>query len=217
MVTILHRAVVTVGFLKPRSFGRSDPCRQPRMLQSAALFLVSADTGEIHTVTLPKPMGIILEEVDESDPTAGVMVKELDPAGAAAAASKVGDVDLCLRDVILEVNGASCADEEFDDVMERIVTSPGSEVTLTLGRPAKAVAVRCPNGICVAANPGEYLGEIAQLAGARIQYSCMSGSCATCEQSMLTDDGDQRYVRPCVARVPKGPKAVVLVPTDRYA
>ena len=160
-----------------------------------------------HKVTIPKPMGLILEEIDEQDPYKGVVIAKVNPEGNAAAACKSG-LDLCIRDKILAVNDEPCADSTFEVVMERIASSPGDIVSLKLGRILGSVAVRWPNGVCVAATPGEYLGNIADDALFRIQYSCTSGSCGTCEHRIRNENGDARFVRPCVARVPKGSASI---------
>jgi len=159
-----------------------------------------------HTVELFKPMGIILEEVDLNDPLAGVMIQRIDPNGQTAQACRSGnnDIDICIGDLILAVNGQSCRNLPFEDVMDRIIATETDTVVLTLGRPDDTVVVQWPNGVSIGSKAGTCLGEVADDAEwYEISYSCRSGGCGTCEQ-MITENGGSRtrYVRPCVARVP---------------
>jgi len=49
-----------------------------------------------------------------------------------------------------------------------------------------------------------------------IKYSCSSGSCGTCEQQIILTSGETRYVRPCMARVPRGEASIRVTKSDRY-
>lgn len=185
------------------------------------------------TVRLQKPMGIIIEEANEpslDDDTAlasysdgdktggisgGVIIKSIDPNGSTAAACLEEDVDIAIRDKILAVNGISCEGDTFENVMDLLIESP-QEVEISLGRPSDAVIVRWSNGINVAAKPGDYFGQIAQdEAFVQIPYSCSNGGCGTCEQTVIIDEKEPRYLRPCIARVPKS-KIILIDPSDRY-
>jgi ferredoxin len=167
-------------------------------------------------VRIKKPMGIVIEEIDETG--LGVRIAQINPDGATAALCRSGssDDDVCLRDKILAVNGEPCDVLSFEQVMDIITSAKGDEVSLLLGRPEDTIIVKWPNGVSIAAWPGEYLGNLADLACFQISYSCRSGSCGTCEHSMETDSGEKRYVRPCVARVPKDVAWAVVHPTDRF-
>ena len=144
-------------------------------------------------VSLRKPMGVILEE-DEFDPNAGVIIKRIDPTGQTAAAcrSDPSDLDICIRDRIIQVNGIDVANGSLEEIMKTILDGP--EITkMVLSRPDDAVVIRWPNGISVAADPGDSFGLIAQNeALVRIPYSCSSGGCGSCEQSILSEDGKVR-------------------------
>lgn len=187
----------------------------------------------IQTIQLKKPMGIILEEIDETDSNAGVQIKQIDPHGQTAlACSRDASLDICIRDRIIAINDEICASEPFESIMEKIIESP-NPVTFTLARLKDATVITWPNGISVASSPGDSFGNIARSeALVSLQYSCSNGGCGTCEQSMIIeeplreDNGfekdvirqSQRYIRPCVARVPKlkdGTK-ITVAPSDRY-
>jgi len=191
-----------------------------------------------HEVTLSKPMGIIFEE-DEANPDAGTVVKRIDPHGQTAAACRFDPegVDICVRDTVIEVNGRDVKNKSLEDIMQMIMDGP-QKIELVLSRPADAVVVCWPNGISVAAKPGDSFGFIAQHeAFINIPYSCTNGGCGSCEQSILSEDGgvsviarvylifltnmlssqSLRYIRPCVARVGKGSPAIIVNPSDRFA
>ncbi len=176
----------------------------------------SNDFLEEHKVQLEKPMGIILEEANEDTLTGGVIIKSINPNGATAAACRNNNADICVRDKILEINGVECANAKFEDVME-IISDAREEITFVIGRPSNATVVKWSNGISVAAMPGDYFGQIAQdEAFVKIPYSCSNGGCGTCEQSIFSDELGQRYIRPCVSRVPKGSRTIIVNPSDRY-
>jgi hypothetical protein len=158
-------------------------------------------------VSVEKPMGIIIEEIDVENPKAGVRIASVNPGGNAARA--MSSTRACVHDVVLAINGVSCLDKDFDQIMEEITTSSSERVTLTLGRDSKAIVISFPNGINVAARSGEYLGNVAQTAQYReISYKCRSGGCGTCEQNAEIDGKGPRLMRPCVATVPKDCKTI---------
>lgn len=75
------------------------------------------------TVQLQKPLGIILQECDDTN---GVMVKELVDGGAAS------NSQIVPRDILLQVNGIDVLD--FDSVMDLIISlDESSPVSLTIG------------------------------------------------------------------------------------
>lgn len=158
-------------------------------------------------VTVEKPMGIIIEEIDVENPKAGVRIASVNPGGNAARA--MASTTACVLDVILAINGVSCQGKDFDQIMEEIRTSRSDFVVLTLGRDSKATVISFPNGIKVAARSGDYLGNVAQTAQYRdISYKCRSGGCGTCERNVGIDGKGPRLMRPCVATVPKDCKTI---------
>eukprot|EP01083_Nonionella_stella_P158509 516087_1 len=185
------------------------------------------------TVRLRKPLGIVIEEADDpsldddtslssssdgcqpDDMSGGVIIKSIDPNGSTSAACLDDNVDIAIRDKILAVNGISCKNDTFESIMDLLIESP-PEVEILLGRPSDAVLVRWSNGINVAAKAGDYFGQIAQdEAFVKIPYSCSNGGCGTCEQTVIIDNKEPRYLRPCIARVPKS-KIITVNPSDRY-
>lgn len=175
-------------------------------------------------VVLTKPMGLLLEEDTERAPGV-VTIAQIDPNGNTARRSKEGTADICIGDIILEVDGQDCfynnTKRDLKQVMDLIAQTSEPEVSMTLGRLESKVRIQFSNGIHVTANTGDNLGALAALAMVRITYSCDSGGCGTCEQVMRikkkdTEEWDQRYVRPCVARIPKGAEVIALYPSDRF-
>ena len=82
----------------------------------------------INTVELQKPLGIILQERDNS--SGGVQVKELVDGGAAATHSS----DIVPCDVLLQVNDMDVSTLDFDSVMDVLISlDETSLVELTLG------------------------------------------------------------------------------------
>lgn len=90
-------------------------------------------TTEMSTVTLTKPLGLILEEVQEGLPM-GVFVKEVAETGSAYAMA-----DALQGRTITSVMGTSCTNLDFDAVMELIRNTSGDAVTLTFA-PLKNLA-----------------------------------------------------------------------------
>ena len=154
----------------------------------------------IKSVKISKPLGIIVEEADANDPSQGVCIGSIDEGGNAASSG----TDICIQDAIVSVNGVDCVAKSFEEVMDLIVSCETPEVELSLARLEGRVAVRWPNGVCVAAPVGEYLGNVASEARFRAPYSCRSGSCGSCEQNAVIDNKTEKKLRPCSAKVPKG-------------
>lgn len=168
-----------------------------------------------HSVTLAKPMGLVLEEAEDE---MGV-VKIVSMGGTAARASQRGEADLCVGDIVVKVGTKPCTDWTFDDIMEAILEE-SDPVTLTLRRPDDVIPVKfLENGVCIAAKPGMSIGALGFMAKAKIPYSCRNGGCGTCEHIMVTGTADgkmtERYVRPCVGKVPKGAQSITIIPPDR--
>lgn len=77
------------------------------------------------TVTLTKPLGLVLEEVEEGA-AAGVFVKEISESGSAYAMA-----DTLQGKTLAKVMGVDCSALDFESVMELIVNSESDEVTLS--------------------------------------------------------------------------------------
>jgi len=205
-----------------------------RISSSSSTAVGSTAADVIHwrelSVRIPKPLGLVIEEVDANDPSKGVEIVQITIDGNTAAANRqqlttmiTTDDVVCLGDRILSVNGVGCSN--YDEVIDQIVSSPEEHhhpVDLVLGRPSESVVVHfqgksSTSGVCVTALPGDYLGNIANRAEIdyNIPYSCRSGRCGICEQSLLllskkkekkTGKTIRRQqcqkVRPCVYRIP---------------
>lgn len=87
----------------------------------------SAEMTSLLSLTLEKPLGLILEEVAEGQPN-GVFVLELSEEGSAAA-TEVKDKLVGMK--VATVMGEDVTTLAFDDVMEKLIEAP-SPVTLEL-------------------------------------------------------------------------------------
>ncbi|GFH54047.1 predicted protein [Chaetoceros tenuissimus] len=169
-----------------------------------------------HSVSLQKPMGIILE-IDEERPDLGILVRRIDENGSTAAAcrAKPMETDICVRDRLLEINGVDVLDETLENVMDMIIEAP-RDIDLVLGRDSDSIIVRWSNGIAVAAKVGDSFRSIASSdAYVKIPYLCESGGCGTCEQTIVIGSCEPRYIRPCCARVPQTDSEIFVSPSDR--
>lgn len=196
------------------------PTLPRKSLSSRHSFMEASDQPEallMSYVEIAKPMGLVLEEITAGDPAGGVRVAYIDPTGNAGAASIGDDPSECLlvHDRILAVDQKQCMDSSFEEVMELIASAPGPRVQLTVGRGEGVTIVAWPNGIGVGARPGDSMRDLAKRAYYKVNYSCESGGCGTCEQMIMLDDGSTRYVRNCIARVPKESQSVLVKPSDR--
>lgn len=160
--------------------------------------------------SIEKPLGLILEE---REGRVGCEVIGIDPNGNAMASR----ADVLIGDRILMIDDAACGESDFDSVCSLIGSSPGASVELTLGRRLDVVRVTFPNGAAVGAAPGDRLQAVAQRANWGVKYSCTGGSCGTCEHKLRTGDGEDRYTRLCVARVPKSSPEIAIRKGDRFA
>ena len=97
-------------------------------LKAQPLFLSSADVEQgVLSLDLEKPLGMILEEVEEGQPK-GVFVLELAEEGSAAA-SEFKDQLVGLK--VSSVQGEDVTQLAFDDVMDKLINAP-SPVSLEL-------------------------------------------------------------------------------------
>ena len=161
-----------------------------------------------HRVSIPKPLGIVLEQ-DGID--ANVVVAKMEASGNAA------NTTLCIRDTIVAVNSVSCLGKSLEQVMDLIIEAKDDNVELILEHPVDSAVVHFSNGVNIAAQPREYLGNLlgeANIPG--IEYSCRSGSCGTCELKCRTDKSKSpKYVRPCVYLIPANIPELFISRSDR--
>lgn len=97
---------------------------------ASARFMSSSDTEEstkLLSLTLEKPLGMILEEIEEGAPK-GVFVMELGDGGSAAEAP---EKDQIVGSKLQSVMGEDVTTITFDEVMEKIIDAP-SPVNLEL-------------------------------------------------------------------------------------
>lgn len=93
----------------------------PSMQSTYSQLSMSTTTNnELLTLSLEKPLGMILEEVEENAPM-GVKVEELSDAGSAYA-SPYRDTLIGLK--VAEVMGEDCRSLAFDDVMDKLINAP---------------------------------------------------------------------------------------------
>ena len=212
VLVLLHYGVtVANGFVVELSKKTSYRNTQTSIEVHAEETSSSVTETQMVKVQIPKPLGIVLEESE--DDVGGVKIIEVNPKGNAAQTLSIGS--LCVRDKVLAINGEDVSVANFDDVMEKIIAS-NSPVELTLERSQGSIVISWGNRVSVAAQPGEYLGNVAFEAGMKIPYSCRSGSCGTCEQAVSVDSGkEHRYYRPCSFRLPIGVHSMALKPSDR--
>jgi len=208
-----HMLLVSIGAFTPltkppsvRRWAVSSALEEPA--QPEAIFMSS--------VTVNKPLGIVLEEILAGDPTSGVRVAAIDPKGNAARVSIGEDPAECLlvHDQVLAVNGMQCMGASFEATMG-LIKAAQSPISLTLGRGEGVVVVAWPNGVGVGARSGDAFQEVAARAMHKVNYSCQGGGCGTCEHKVFLDDGSSKYVRTCVARVPKDTDSVLVEASDR--
>lgn len=89
------------------------------------LFMATGD----YSVSLYKPLGIVLEEREASGDRGGVLVKSIAVGGAAEASGEIG-----VRDVLLKVGDDDVTKSPYDDIMDMLIGAPQDQpITLTLG------------------------------------------------------------------------------------
>jgi len=182
-------------------------------------------------------MGIILEEDIENSPGI-VTIAKIDPNGNTAKTLRQSNSNqnqcMSLRDELVSIHSYNCINTSLEEVMEYILTSDQEIMDVTVRRNTRRTTIEFCNGISIATQSGESIRNLASLAFVNIQYSCDSGGCGTCEQTMrgmkqhFNEEDDEeknindvvweqdRYIRPCIARVPKGYQRIVLFPSDRF-
>uniref|UniRef100_A0A7S3K3V4 PDZ domain-containing protein n=1 Tax=Aureoumbra lagunensis TaxID=44058 RepID=A0A7S3K3V4_9STRA len=152
-------------------------------------------------VSLKRPMGLILEERDEL----GVKVVAIDPEGNSSGQ------DIFINDVLLAVNKNRCDKLPFEQVMDMISNQCTKNIELILER--SGFEIRFPNGVGITAQSGDGFSELATKCRWPVQYSCDSGYCGTCEHPLRSaHNGDERYARLCIARVPRTAARLEVLP-----
>ena len=166
-----------------------------------------------HKVTIDLPLGIILEEMDATDPSLGVVIIGINDDGNAARYntdifSKIKSLHdgntinchndcICIRDKIISVNDTPCHDKGFDDVIDIIssITESSKSVTIELGRLQGSTVINYYNGTCIAAKEGESYGFLADKCGITdVQYECRTGNCQTCARWMEFPDKERDVI-----------------------
>lgn len=218
-------AHVGFAFVSPRARLQSPTCSFSTSAGDAVGELTDVTHQEefVYTkVSLSKPMGLMMEEVEEGE-ARGVMV--LDMASGSALErqlnSRAVTVDslICIGDVLVEIgnDGNDPIDAltlTFDQVMTILADSP-EPVQLTFRRPAHHIAVLfASTGMATACPRGTPVRELSRQTRAPIPYDCNTGYCGTCEQVALTDNGETKYVRPCVASVGSKSKVITIANSD---
>ena len=151
---------------------------------------------EIVPVSLPKPLGLALEEVAQ-DEAKGVLCSQLLPDGSAAASGAVWP-----GDVLLYIGEKDVQTATFEETMDALLAAP-SPVDLVFGRlPGRVASVKFPDGSMAFGAPREPLARLARRAKFRPLYSCGEGLCGSCELRVARGDGP-RQVRICTGVVPK--------------
>ena len=184
-----------------------------------------AEQRSTHKLSIPLPLGLVLEEVDIADPSHGVVVIGISPDGNAAQLNsklfsnkspnstiEIGERCICIRDKIISVNGTPCHDSGLEDVIQLITNSNDDTIVLEIGRIQQSTVLHYSQGRCIAAKPGESYGFLAQKCGADVRYECRTGNCLTCAKRMEFPDkmnsftkGNvyERMILNCVGTVPR--------------
>lgn len=97
--------------------GVSAFCRSPRAVRNPSFLMAGVGLGEF-TVSLTKPLGIILEERDAGKP--GVCVASLVDGGAADNSGAIAK-----GDALVAVDGRDLTQADFDTAMDVLITAPG--------------------------------------------------------------------------------------------
>jgi ferredoxin len=121
MMKLSYTQILLLALVLPARGFSPAISRQKPLVSSSTLFS-SADAGTtgILSVSLEKPLGMILEEVEEGAAN-GVFVKELAESGSAYA-SEFKDQLVGLK--VARVMDDDCTSLAFDDVMEKIIDAP---------------------------------------------------------------------------------------------
>jgi ferredoxin len=120
MMKLKYTPLLLLAFLLPARGFSPAISRQKPLVASTRLFSSADSTTGILSISLEKPLGMILEEVEEGAAN-GVFVKELADSGSAYA-SEFKDQIVGLK--VARVMDDDCTSLTFDDVMEKIIDAP---------------------------------------------------------------------------------------------
>ncbi|CAM9934293.1 unnamed protein product [Ectocarpus sp. 6 AP-2014] len=116
------------------SSGRANPPAFSARSHGRAAMMMMAKEGDLVRVSLPKPLGIQLEEVVPGSP--GVRVAGVVEGGTAKESGEIG-ADM----VLLEIGGKDVTSAMFDLVMDTLVAAPaGAPIDLVFRDPSAAAA-----------------------------------------------------------------------------
>ncbi|CAM9704946.1 unnamed protein product [Ectocarpus sp. 12 AP-2014] len=189
------------------SSGRANPPAFSARSHGRAAMMMMAKEGDLVRVSLPKPLGIQLEEVVPGSP--GVRVAGVVEGGTAKESGEIG-VDM----VLLEIGGKDVTGAMFDLVMDTLVAAPAGEPIDLVFRdpsaapapapaeaPAPAVAMGVPceltvGGVTLKAKTGDNLRKTL-LAGKVEVYDMVGkmtncnggGQCGTCVVQVVEAEG----------------------------
>jgi len=107
-------------FLKPSMGFTFLPSTKVNKYSPSNLFMSTTASTSMISVSLEKPLGMILEEVEENAPK-GVKVEELVESGSAYACDYKDTLVGCK---VIQVMGEDCRSLSFDDVMDKIINAP---------------------------------------------------------------------------------------------
>mmetsp|Transcript_3125 Transcript_3125/g.5057 ORF Transcript_3125/g.5057 Transcript_3125/m.5057 type:complete len:265 (+) Transcript_3125:37-831(+) len=96
----------------------------------------SETSQDAQVFSLAKPMGLVLEEVEEGK-ASGVSIVDINPDGSAG---RIGEIQKGMR--LLAVNGQDCTSCTFDEVMDKLIAADGEvQVTLQSSSPKQTLVV----------------------------------------------------------------------------
>lgn len=180
------------------SYTRNNAIIRNRSLKVKAL---KYDPSDIISVSLSKPLGLVLEEVEPNEKR-GVFVGECSPDGRAKASGKITRGQL-----LLEVNGIDVRNYDFDSVMDILIDAPVDKTIELILIDAKKVqngpanlSVKLPDGRTVTVNSlkGQNMRRVLldagiDLYGAKGFANCGGGgSCGLCAIEVQAADWEPR-------------------------
>eukprot|EP00607_Mallomonas_marina_P000227 CAMPEP_0182429198 /NCGR_PEP_ID=MMETSP1167-20130531/25587_1 /TAXON_ID=2988 /ORGANISM="Mallomonas Sp, Strain CCMP3275" /LENGTH=234 /DNA_ID=CAMNT_0024612579 /DNA_START=127 /DNA_END=828 /DNA_ORIENTATION=- len=165
-------------------------------------YALKYDPSEIVTISLTKPLGLVLEEV-EADGKSGVFVGECTEGGNAKKSGKISR-----GYYLLEVNGIDTRKMDFDSVMDILINAPtDKEIDLTfidyisVIKGAAKLTVKRPTGETIILNAlkGQNMRQALLESGLELYNgkgkftNCGGGgSCGTCAVEVFAADWETR-------------------------
>eukprot|EP00419_Tripos_fusus_P028459 CAMPEP_0172727352 /NCGR_PEP_ID=MMETSP1074-20121228/91628_1 /TAXON_ID=2916 /ORGANISM="Ceratium fusus, Strain PA161109" /LENGTH=305 /DNA_ID=CAMNT_0013554489 /DNA_START=43 /DNA_END=960 /DNA_ORIENTATION=+ len=162
-------------------------------------------TDAIFDVTIPKPLGLKIENFPQKDKE-GAGVSKIQPNGNTDKVNRRVCVDdepgagmwVLEGDRIMAVNGVDTEDGDIDKIVGEIMGNDGPEVTLTLMRNTRKGPIRIvmmPEGYMCTVRRNSRLSAAAEMAAGRdLKYGCIDGWCGTCWHRERTTNG---IFKPC--------------------